>query len=317
MNKVLSLVLCFVLVLSLVGCSAPVKEDEPKTDTPSSSATPVYELKSGDGIHTIAFVSDTQKYIQKGSEDTYNMMKALVDNKDKYSIEYVVHTGDIVMNPDSTEQWDLAKAAMEQLRGVIPYGLLAGNHDYGLGDDPFLNYAKTFGDEYYKDLEYFGDSYEDCRAHYQLVTIGKTDFVFVFISDDPNGECIEFANQAFAKHPDRIGVLCTHKYMEEDCDLDEMGEYMMEKIVKANKNVYMVLCGHESAAGLLETKLDDGRTVLQIMADYQDGDRGAMMYLQLNENTGKLTGISYSPITGSYDGYKNSNTDQFETNIPW
>ena len=65
-------------------------------------------------------------------------------------------------------------------------------------------------------------------------------------------------------------------------------------------------------------KLDDGRVVPQIIADYQDSNnKGTVMYLQIDEKAGTLTGISYSPITKSYDGYKDIDTDQFQIKLPW
>ena len=319
MKRLVSIALILVLIFALSACSkpgTPVPTDFPEPE-PETIEVP-FPLESGDDIHTIAFVSDTQRYAYKDSTTNKDMIKALVDDKDKYGIEYVIHSGDLVQTPDKEDEWQVAKEAMSQLDGIIPYGVLAGNHDQDSGDERFTLYTKYFGDATYSGCDYFAGSFENCRAHAQLVTIGSNDFVVVYISDDPSKDCIEFANDIFGKYPDRIGILVTHKYLEPDLSLDEMGEYMLEKIVKPNANVKLVLCGHESVAGYLETKIDDERTVLQVMANYQDaGTKGTMMYLQINEKAKTLTGISYSPVIDSYEGYKNQSDDQFRVDLPW
>ena len=93
---------------------------------------------------------------------------------------------------------------------------------------------------------------------------------------------------------------------------------MLDNIIKNNKNVSLVLCGHESAAGCKEITLEDGRTVLSVIADYQDAETpGTMMYLQINETDNTLTGLSYSPIEKSYEGYAGTEADSFTVNLPW
>lgn len=307
MKRLFALLLCLLMVLSLSACA---KED---TTVPKG---PEFPLQSGDNIHTIAFISDTQRF----SEKTFNAVyQSFVDDKDKYNIEYAVHTGDIIQEGNDLDaEFTIAKNAMSKLDGVIPYGVLAGNHDQEYNSDtPFARYASFFGDASYKDCDYFAGSYADCRAHAQLITIGSTDFIFVYISDGPDKGCVTFANEMFAKYSDRVGVLCTHKYLEEDLDLDDMGEYLLKKVVEPNENVKLVLCGHESGAGYTESKVGD-RTVLQVMADYQDAhNEGSLMYLQIDEDSGTLTGISYSPIKDNYDGYKDVDTDQFQVKLPW
>ena len=305
------------LMLMFAGCSAAPSEDPGEDPGVTAKEDAVCPLESGDNIHTIAFVSDTQRW----SGSTFDaVFDSIVADSGKYNIEYVVHTGDIIQEGGDPEaKWEAAKAAISKLDGKIPYGILAGNHDQVDGsDNPFEVYSKYFGDECYSGRDYEVASYENCRAHAQLVTIGSTDFVFVFISYGPNGECIKFANEVFAKYPDRVGVLCTHEYLTTDLELSDMGEYMLKKIVEQSENVKMVLCGHESGAGCYTITTFDGRQVVQILANYQDANNeGTILYLQINEETGKLEGISYSPVTNSDEGYRDSDADRFTADITW
>ena len=293
MRKIIAALLVLVM-LPLTACHVTVNNS--------------IRLAKSDDIHTIVLVSDTQRYAQNDPITNELMMQKLVDGKDKYHIEYVVHTGDLVQIPEDDAQWDVAKKSLDILNGKIPYGVLAGNHDQVSGEDRFSQYRKYFGT----------DVADDGRAHSQLVKIGSREFIFVFISDDPDRASIDYANYIFASNPDKTGVLCTHRFLKEDYSPDDMGQYMLDNIIKNNKNVSLVLCGHESAAGCKEITLEDGRTVLSVISDYQDAETpGTMMYLQINETDNTLTGLSYSPIEKSYEGYAGTEVDSFTVNLPW
>ena len=334
MRRFISVLMLVVIVLAQAalfnGCGKDTKPtggtDAGTTDAGAKDETASvskYKLKS-DGVYTLALMSDTQHYADRNPQVFFDMTKFLADNKEKYTIEYVIHAGDLVQHATDDAEWKVAREAMSALDGIIPYGVLAGNHDQANGTERFTAYASYFGDSSYKPFDYFGESYHDCRAMYQLIKIGSTEFVVVFIGDDPDIGCIDFANAVFEKYRDRVGILCTHNYLEEDLTRNDMGEYMCEKIVAENENVYMVLCGHESAAGILTSDFDDDgdgktdRTVCQIIANYQDANcDGSMMFLQIDENAGTLTGISYSPVLDTYAGYKDKTDDAFQVPIPW
>jgi len=314
-RKTVSALLALVMVFAFSACGE--QTETPAKEEQKEKAEAVYPLSESESVHTIVLVSDTQKYAQKDEDTNIAMLKALTEDKEKYNIEYVIHSGDLVQSPENTSEWETARAAMNQLNGVIPYGVLAGNHDQDTGDDRFTSFGKYFGEASYEGCDYFGGSFENCRASFQLVTVGSEDFVVVYISDDPSKGCIAFANSVFEQYSDRIGILVTHKYLEENLELEEMGEYMLKNIIEKNSNVYLVLCGHESAVGYLETKLDDGRRIIQIMGNYQDAGNASMLYLQIDEAENTLTGISYSPVEDTYEGYKNLDTDQFKIDLPW
>jgi hypothetical protein len=86
---------------------------------------------------SIIVLPDTQIY-SKSFPSIFNAQTQwIVDNYDTWNIVYVAHTGDIVDNHYSTEEWRNASIAMRILEeGVserfpdgIPYGIVPGNHD--------------------------------------------------------------------------------------------------------------------------------------------------------------------------------------------
>jgi len=303
-----------IICLSFFGCSNP-KSDKVAIANP---------LQASKDEHSIAMMSDTQFYSQSNPEIFYKMTQYLVDNAKTLNLSYVMHTGDIVENFDNEAQWQVASTAMQTLKN-IPHGVLAGNHDTGLPPDRRANYGKYFGEWRFKDNNWYGESHENNSAHYDLVKIGKTNFIFVYISDEPNQCCIDFANAAFKKYSDYVGVLCVHNYLTPEQILSPIGEQLKQNIVSKNKNVYMVFSGHFFATYCLPTQIDDNgdgindRTVYQIIANYQQlHNSGYMLILKIDESKGTVSAQSYSPITNDYLQDDNGiSTSRFSFQAPW
>jgi len=275
--------------------------------------------------YCIVLLSDTQFYSRNLPESFSKMTQFIEDNNSALNIQYVVHTGDIVNNPYEQQQWQNADAAMSEL-ATVPYGVLPGNHDTGNGEDKYIDYRTYFSETRFADKEWYGEAHEGNRAHYDLITLGTQDCIVVYLSDEPSKCCIDFAKDAFTKYPERIGILCTHNYLEDDCTLTDMGEYMQQNIVAANENVRMVLCGHNSVTGYYTSTLQntDGseRIVQNIISNYQDsrndGGGGYMLFLKINENTKSIDAVTYSPLKNDFEGHTDPEiNDEFSIDLPW
>ncbi|MBR4080041.1 MAG: metallophosphoesterase [Christensenellaceae bacterium] len=189
----------YILILNLLLCScsakAPLPEaftaptPAPQTEKPAAAPepTPVStpeptpepdKLDAAEGIYTIGWISDTQHYSAKYPDHFYKMTEFLNSNKDRMNLGYIVHTGDLVHNYDIDEQWQIADKAMQTIDD-IPHGVLAGNHDFNNDEGTYGEYAEYFGEDRYADKAWYGGSYKDNRCHYDLITLGKTDYLFV------------------------------------------------------------------------------------------------------------------------------------------
>ncbi|MDC0624281.1 metallophosphoesterase [Alphaproteobacteria bacterium] len=86
---------------------------------------------------SIIVLPDTQIYSESFPSIFNVQTQWIVDNYDTWNIVYVAHTGDIVDNHYSTEEWRNANRAMrileeavsERFPNGIPYGIVPGNHD--------------------------------------------------------------------------------------------------------------------------------------------------------------------------------------------
>ena len=326
------LLLICVLALCLCGCekkenAAVTIEPEAKltlsltpaptaaqTATPTAKPTPTPipdQLNGGDGVYTIAWLSDTQHYSKKYPETYFAITSFLSKEKERMSLCCIVHTGDLVHNYNDELQWQVASDAQAMIDS-IPNGVCAGNHDEHHDEADYSHFCKYFGAERYEDKPWYGGSYQDNRGHYDLVDIGNTPFIFVYMGFAPDSSCLKWMKAVLKEYPERIGVLCTHSYFQTDLKRTDAGDKFYKKVVKECPNVYMVLCGHRYNQACEIIQLDDDgdgveeRSVYQMMNNYQAADEGGsgyMRFLQIDEAKGELRVYSYSPVTDDYVYY--------------
>lgn len=354
----LTLLLAFLILLQLTGCaegdklqngqealpSAPLDTEEPSAplikievipeeSTLPPQPTPAQQIhsatvapKADDGKYTIAWISDTQHYSRYFPETFLTMTRYLKEKRQELNLGYVVHTGDLVASRTDIEQWKNAKNAMDELVS-IPHGVLAGNHDVGQSYD-YTNYSAYFGEKAFRQYEYYGESLLNNRCHYDLITMGSTDYVFVYLGYQPGEDSMRFANEVFTKYANRIGVLCVHEYLGSHSTLRAIGQTLYEKVVKPNPNVYLVLCGHRYNEDCVPITFDDDRdgkddrTVYQCIANYQDIDKkggsGYMRFLEIDEEKGTIYFYTYSPLLDQYRSAPENATNKESTMpIPW
>ena len=279
-------------------------------DTPASKE----RYAVAEGIETVAWMTDTQHYANytaKKLPDIYPVMTAFLrDKAEQMHLVYVVHTGDLVHENNSLENWEVARKAMDLLNG-IPTGVLAGNHDMNPNKGGYKNYWKYFGEKQYDQQACYGESFENNRGHYDLLTICDRDYIFVYMSHDPDEKAIQFMVRSFQKYPERVGILCLHEFMTTEGTISKTGEKLREQVVAKCSNIYMVLCGHRYGLYTLEDAFDDDgdgvkeRTVYEIMMNYQAagkvGGGGYLRLMQFDEENHEIHCVNYSPYYDDYD----------------
>lgn len=351
MKKILCCCIIFLLLFSGCAVKKPLTEfsvpaPKPTVSLPASTPSPVSTptatpdpdpLTATEGVYTIAWISDPQHYSAKFPETYYAMTQFLAQQQDRLNLEYIVHTGDFVHNYDVPEQWEVADSAMRTI-DHIPNGVLAGNHDVGSDLVDYSVFPQYFGEQRYAEKPWYGGSYENNRGHYDLITLGNTDYLFVYLGYSPDAACIAWANSVFSQYPTRAGILCVHDYFQTDTTLSAAGNTLYNQIVAKNPNLYMVLCGHRYTVYAQDSAFDDDgdgvteRTVHQAMANYQaagdDGGSGYMRFLQIDEVQGIIKMYTYSPVCDDYTYFdtpehlaekypSEAKYEEYEIPIPW
>ena len=269
--------------------------------------------------YTFVAIPDTQIYAEILPEYFRSQVEWIRDNKEAMNIRYVAHMGDIVNSAAIEGQWLRADQFMSVLEDAdIPYGVVAGNHDvFDGGADSVPDYSKFseyFGEARFADKPYYGGSYKDNRGHYDLISVGGTDYIFVYmgwgVQDDEEG--LAWMNKVLKQYPDRKGILILHDYIRNNAARSATGDVVYNEVVVPNPNVYMVIAGHYTGSALRTDAIDDDgdgiadRQVHQMLNDYQgitDGGLGYMKLFHFDTDTDQIYVNTYSPMLDDYNYY--------------
>ena len=292
------------------------KPTEEPTTVPTEEPTPAQQkYDAPEGVYTIAWMSDPQHYSKMFPETYYAMTSFLRDHREEMRLAYIINTGDLVHNTDLESEWDVADKAQAMI-DEIPNGVLAGNHDMA-APIGYKTFCERFGEKRYRDKPWYGESFENNRGHYDLLTAGETDYLFVYMGFEPNDKAFKWAANVFKQYPDRVGVLCLHDYYTKKLTLSEDGEKWYKRVVKKTPNLYMVLCGHKYGSYCFPESFDDDgdgredRTVYQMLFNYQaslhDGGGGYLRLIQIDEKEGTMRNLTYSPLLEDYNRFDDPN----------
>ncbi|WP_261303963.1 S-layer homology domain-containing protein [Paenibacillus andongensis] len=285
-----------------------VQDEIAVTQNPISSSDPAnYDF-------SFVWMSDTQYYSKSYPHIYQKIVKWIADHKEDNKIKYVIHTGDIVDNADQEYQWVEADKDMKVLENAqIPYGVLAGNHDVGHQNNDYSYYAKWFGEDRFKSQPTYGESYDNNRGHYDLVSSNGNDFIVVYMGWGYGDKEIDWINEVLKKYPNRKAILNFHEFMLVSNNRAPMAEKVFERVIKPNKNVIAALSGHYHDAELKVDPIDDNgdgipdRNVYQMLADYQGAPEGGLGYIRLMQfdmKNSKINMKTYSPHLDDYNYYE-------------
>lgn len=262
---------------------------------------------------SFVWMSDTQYYTESYPYIYEKQTEWIVKNREKLNIEYVFHTGDIVNVYNDLNQWNVADKAMKTLDDAgVPYGVLAGNHDVNNKDHDYSYYSRFFGEDRFKNNDYYGGSFQNNRGHYDLMSVNGIDFIMIYLGWGIEEEGIAWVNQVLEAHPNRKAILNVHEYLLATGNRSPIGDQLFEKVVVPNENVFAVLSGHYHNAQTLVDDIDDNgdgiadRTVYQMLADYQGGPEGGQGYLRILNFKMKDNQVyvqTYSPYLDDYNYY--------------
>ncbi|WP_261167023.1 lamin tail domain-containing protein [Microbacterium sp. Marseille-Q6965] len=268
---------------------------------------------------TVAIESDTQYYNE--TEGYYPHQLAihefLLEQRENLNLQYLIHNGDIVNVHTQPHQWANADAAYRMLdEAGLPYGVLAGNHDVGGFDADYAQYSQFFGEARFSGNPWYGGSYKDNRGHYDLVSVGGVDFLFLYMGwptpndEAANTEDIAWMNEVIRQYPERKVWLNLHEYMLTTGGLGPFPQRVFDEVVKTNPNVFAVSSGHYHDAYTRTDEIDDDgdgaadRTVYSMLFDYQGLPEGGQGYLRLahfDNDGGRIVFRTYSPSLDDFD----------------
>jgi hypothetical protein len=262
---------------------------------------------------TIIALPDTQVYSQSSlGEEIYTAQTQwIVDNKVGFNIVFVVHEGDIVETWNSDIQWTRVSASMALLDDNVPYSVVPGNHDH---EDATTTGSTSYYNTYFPTSRFnteswWGGNFHDNDNNYQLMTIGSDDYIFLSLDYCADNDEIAWANSVLDTYSDRKAILTTHGYLDSSGNRDSCGNNIWTNLVYDHSNLQIVLCGHALGEALRTDSNQEGKSVYQMLADYQgrtNGGNGWLRILTFKPSEDKIYVQTYSPYLDEYETDTNS-----------
>ena len=272
-------------------------EDQYKdlVDLTGKGNTAVYEQSWWDEVapppadyaYSFAVVGDTQRLAWKQPAALKNLYSWIADNVEEKKIQYVLGLGDITEN-NVDEEWIVAKDAIKQIDGKVPYSLIWGAyHDSA---EKFNEYFGTSATDINYTQHVDGYMTEgDISNTYHEFTVGEQSYLILCLETGAQDHILEWAADVIEAHPTHRVIITTHAYLQADGTFLEAGEsscatsydknnnngdQLWEKLFSKHPNIYMVLCGHMSTDEVMIRKSmgDYGNEVTEILINPQSMD---------------------------------------------
>ena len=287
---------------------------------------------------TVVVLPDTQNYVNSSSnaplftQQTQWIADQVNVEGNPRNIQFVSHLGDVVSTGSNLTQWQRADASMSVLDGVIPYGVLPGNHDYNSTGDKStgtVNYVANFGPDRFTGESWYGGADPSGNNSYQRFSAGGYDFIHLALEWRPalNSPVravspIEWAQSVLDANPNTPVILSTHENLDDEpAGRSGSGQDLWEALVSRNDQVFMVLNGHyHSVGGTNDGEYHQvsfnnaGRPVFEVLQDYQDYPNGGDGWLRLIEFDGASDRIgfeTYSPVLDQFQTETVAQVGQF------
>ena len=271
---------------------------------------------------TVVVLPDTQRYTDANAPATQaqtfkQQTEWIKDNIAAQNIVFATHEGDLVQNgAQFPVEWQRADAAMDVLDGVVPYSVVIGNRDF---DEPneFASgtgsYTQYFGPQRYAGRTWFGGASANGRNTYQLFNGGGWRFLHLAPEYEVPDAAITWAQQVIDQHRRVPTIVTTHAYQSDaeagrsaPARYHNNGDRIWQKLVKRNKQIFMVLNGHfckvDGERHQVSTN-DAGQPVFEMVANYQahaNGGNGYLRLLRFEPALNRIRVLTYSPTRNNF-----------------
>lgn len=298
----------FLLLGAMLVASRGTAADAPPKVYGSEPLPPLPE-----GAFTLVVIPDTQSYLGRGCKLTPDSADPVAnpnldaqvnwirEHRQAQNIVFVSHVGDVV-DRNNAEQWAVAKQHLDRLRGVVPFGLVVGNHDMTSGGDARL-FQAAFPADSFRTYPWYWGCYRHERADQhvsannvnsaQLFSAGGLDFIILHLECNAPDDVLAWADDVLAAHRDRHALITTHmdlgirdkpkwaagyihdpkgrmRWSKIHGPRGNNGEQMWDKLYRKHPHLRLILCGDQSrvtALRLTQTG-DDGQPITSLLSDY-------------------------------------------------
>jgi len=282
-----------------------------------------------DGKFSIAIYPDTQMEVFENFPAEHakvpttkfrNRSQWLIDNKDKFDLRFVLHTGDMVNWEDDGEQsqYKVASDGFKPLDGVIPYAIALGNHDtHAVGPKGGSARDTAHTRTYVRITKVFHDFFPVTRFPgivtqtpdkvdnaYQTFEACGTKWLVLTFELWPRKEMIDWAEKVIENHHNHNIIIGTHHYLNgngaiaQNSDYGERSpQYLFDNLIRKYPNIKLVFSGH---TGRIADRTDSGihgNKIVSTVACIHDNVTNPVQIMEIDVNAGTLTRRFFAPFT--------------------
>ncbi len=197
-----------------------------------------------DASFSVIWITDTQYLSENNPTYFDNLCQWIVENKDNYNVQMVVHTGDLVNDEGNRTQWLNANQSMGiLLDNGVPYCWDAGNHDYNstywIGDqftafNPQVMQAKQY---------WVGDKFDGMNTAVRF-SVSGWDCLIVNAAFEANDSVLTWANSILDSNPQSHAIVATHAYLNKAGKYGSWATDFKSAVLDNHANVFLTLSGH-------------------------------------------------------------------------
>ena len=232
--------------------------------------------------YSFAVLGDTQILAESYPDKFTALYDWVLGNVESKKIKFVMGLGDIT-NSSTAAEWELAKANITRMNGVVPYSLVRGNHD---GESAMMKYFPLAD---YKDT--LGGYYKtNIFNSWQELVVGEVKYLIFTLDYGAQDAVLAWADEIISAHPEHNVIITTHAYFFRDgttLDAGDVvppsnkgsqynnGDHMWDKLIKKHENIVLVLSGHDPCDNIVyaQDKGVNGNLVTQMLIDPQGVDK--------------------------------------------
>jgi hypothetical protein len=287
------------------------------------------------GDFTIAVMPDTQHYTEANGQYIANwraQAQWIAANRAKENIVYVAHMGDVTEEFDTQKyEWDLADGVMKLIEDPattglaqgVPWSAVPGNHDLnfnggGRGSNDYYN--QYFGPTRFQGRSYFGGGItaSDNHCNYTLFSAGGMNFISVNLRHRPTSTMISWANALIQQNASRRAMVTSHEILDDSSGNFTSAGTSIFNGVKANTNLFLLLCGHMHGADGEHRRSDavGSNTVHTVVQNYQDRAAGGGGWFRTFKFSPATSTISVKTIQATNGNLETDADSQFTLAYP-
>ena len=288
-------------------------------------------------------IGDTQIITESYPDQLSKVYDYVVNNVQSKKVKHVFGLGDIT-NSDTDKEWEIAKAQIARMDGVVPYSIIRGNHDIYSANRK-LNVTSKYDTIYGPTTSPYAKQYTYCyeeegadfraRNTVHFFSSNTRDYMVVALDFGANDNILRWASDIIKAHPYHNVIVTTHCYLYRDgTTLDSTencpptrdygstannGDHMWSEFVSKHENIVLVLSGHDPSEQLVITQTpgEKGNIVTQMLIDPQGMDvgdaKGMVATFYVAENGEDVTVEWYSTTKNKY--FKTENNYTFKLNV--